>query len=300
MKKIVLFLTLTLFLPLHSISANDNFIDKDYIIKISKQLTGEMDIDIDGKTFRIHGRGSYKERDTQKFLVHEFKKLGYSTTIQIFPDLRAERPYKVSGKNVIAENPNASGNKTIIVSAHLDAHFNGANDNASGIAVMLGIAKALAKRVPFVNIKFVAFDKEEVGLDGSRYYVRNTSFSDFEGNLNMDMVGFPLFPKKLFLRHCNYPPSRKFFKSFFRAMNEIVMKGKTGFKIETFCKGGGSDHASFWKKGLPAIGVSSFLFKNIDEEDPCNHTPCDKFSRLDMEYMSIISGLLAKTLLNYY
>ena len=68
----------------------------------------------------------------------------------------------------------------MIVGAHYDcvAAGAGADDNASGVAVMLEIAERIAKYKPEYDIVFVAFGAEEVGLKGSAYYVSQMSAAD--------------------------------------------------------------------------------------------------------------------------
>jgi hypothetical protein len=87
---------------------------------------------------------------------------------------------------------------TIIVSAHYDhlgeqgaSYFPGANDNASGIGVMLEVARILANRQqqPKCNILFAAWTSEEEGLYGSRWFTEKTPTKGISAVLNMDTVG---------------------------------------------------------------------------------------------------------------
>ena len=76
----------------------------------------------------------------------------------------------VPSLSVAAELP---GSSLLIVGAQLDSveRSPGANDNASGVAVMLELARVLAARPP-LGVRFIAFDAEEVGRFGSKAYVR--------------------------------------------------------------------------------------------------------------------------------
>ncbi len=106
------------------------------------------------------------------------------------------------GYNVIGylpgNNPQLK-NEAIVVGAHLD-HLGkcheimpGANDNASGVAVVLGIAEALSKcsRQLGRSVIFICFGAEEQGIVGSEYYLNNSLFSLDKtiGFINMDGVG---------------------------------------------------------------------------------------------------------------
>ena len=89
---------------------------------------------------------------------------------------------------------------TIIISAHYDHlgktgdgdnYFPGANDNASGIGVMLETARILANRQqqPKCNILFAAWTSEEEGLYGSRWFTENSPTSGIKEVINLDTVG---------------------------------------------------------------------------------------------------------------
>lgn len=82
--------------------------------------------------------------------------------------------------------------KTLVIGAHYDGvDTPAANDNASGIATVIEIAKLLSKEPVKCNVQFIAFGSEETGLIGSTYYMKNlkTEISDMIGMINLDMVG---------------------------------------------------------------------------------------------------------------
>lgn len=88
--------------------------------------------------------------------------------------------------------------KSIIISAHYDhlgmmgkAIFPGANDNASGVAMLLSLANYFSDKSPKYNLVFIAFGAEEAGILGSKYYVENPLFplDDIKFVLNLDIMG---------------------------------------------------------------------------------------------------------------
>ena len=98
-------------------------------------------------------------------------------------------------RNVIAEMPeSADTGKTVVVGAHYDTvpDSPGANDNSSGIATIMTIAKQVAgNSYPFA-VRFVLFGSEEMGLLGSRHYVDTLGPEGIESTiamLNFDTVG---------------------------------------------------------------------------------------------------------------
>jgi hypothetical protein len=95
--------------------------------------------------------------------------------------------------------------QTVLVSAHydhigtrdfgegVDGTFNGANDNASGIAAMLAIAEALAAAAPRRSVLFVAFCGEERGLLGSHHFAAQPlrPLDGMVAHVNLEMLGRP-------------------------------------------------------------------------------------------------------------
>ena len=96
----------------------------------------------------------------------------------------------VEGKN---------SDSTIVFIAHYDhlgmlgpdATFNGANDNASGTAMLLSLAKNYSENKPNYNTVFIAFGAEELGLIGSKYFTENPLFplSEIKFLMNFDLAG---------------------------------------------------------------------------------------------------------------
>lgn len=111
----------------------------------------------------------------------------------------------VKGENVIVEQFCGDSPRQLLLTAHTNKYFSspGANDNASGVAVLLEIINHLKQRNPkkTIGIKVVFFDHEDglAILDGSSYFVNHTDLSNITFVLNLDGVGignsFTLSPK---------------------------------------------------------------------------------------------------------
>ena len=100
-----------------------------------------------------------------------------------------------NSRNIIAERAGTSGDeRTLIVGAHYDTTpgTQGANDNGTGVAVLLRVAEELAAwELPF-DVRFLFFGAEEVGLLGSEHYVEGLTLEDrvsIIGMVNIDSVG---------------------------------------------------------------------------------------------------------------
>lgn len=107
---------------------------------------------------------------------------------------------KYISKNICAYFPGTVNNDTILVlSAHYDhlggmgkvTYFPGANDNASGVSMLLNLVKYYSKNPPKYKTVFVFFAGEEAGLLGSKYFVENTAIdlSKIKFLLNLDLLG---------------------------------------------------------------------------------------------------------------
>jgi hypothetical protein len=118
---------------------------------------------------------------------------------------------QLTSDNVVAVLPGSDAklrSEYVVLSAHLDhvgvgkpingdTIYNGAMDNASGIATLIEVAKTLAAKPPRRSVVFLAVTGEEKGLLGSRYYAAKPTVpaGSIVANINMDMF-LPLFPLK--------------------------------------------------------------------------------------------------------
>jgi hypothetical protein len=114
--------------------------------------------------------GTQNERSAEQYIIETFTKLGYTPVTQTF-NAWDEEDAEYLSENVIAVKPGDSP-KEIIVGAHYDSGSEGlgADDNASGVGVMLEVAERIAKMQTPYTIRFIAFGSEENDLDGSYYY----------------------------------------------------------------------------------------------------------------------------------
>ncbi|GAA1026969.1 hypothetical protein GCM10009557_06510 [Virgisporangium ochraceum] len=139
---------------------------------------------------RAHGRPGYLA--SVNYIKGQLDAVGYSTVIQSFTYNGA------TGYNLIADWPGGDPNQVLMTGAHLDSVTAGPgiNDNGSGSAAILEVAKAVASTgyQPGKHLRFGWWGAEELGLRGSQFYVNNLPSSErtkIKGYLNFDMVGSP-------------------------------------------------------------------------------------------------------------
>ena len=193
-----------------------------------------------------------------------------------------------TGYNVIGIMPGSDPDlrgESVIVGAHYD-HLglggfgaldpdstgivhNGADDNASGAAALVHIARRLRGNPPKRTIVFIAFAGEELGLLGSAYYVRHPVYplSQTEAMVNMDMIG-RIRNNRLIVFGA---ATAREFPALLDSLNWYA-----GFDLKATGDGyGPSDHASFYAAGLPVLHVFTDLHedyhRSTDDVYKINH-----------------------------
>lgn len=147
--------------------------------------------------------------------------------------------------------------KFFFVTAHYDhlgkmgpeVYFPGANDNASGTAMMMDLARYYSNNPPDISIVFIAFGAEETGLHGSRYFSQNIPFpkDNVLFSLNLDMVGTGS-------AGVNVVNGRILHEYF----NTLIAINKKEDYLKKVGKRGGaanSDHYFIYKAGIPAFFI---------------------------------------------
>ena len=200
-------------------------------------------------------------------------------------------------RNVIGWIPGRDSSRALVIGAHYDhlgfgaegslapdsklPHL-GADDNASGVAAMLGVAaqaseSARAGRPSLDILVFCAFTGEEMGLVGSSYYVDHPArpLENVDAMLNMDMVG-RLRDNRLMVMGTG------------TAAEFPVLVGNAnraaGFDLKTSSDGfGPSDHSSFYKEKVPVLmlftGAHADYHKPSDTPDKINAAGLERVSR---------------------
>ncbi|MBC8323576.1 MAG: M20/M25/M40 family metallo-hydrolase [Candidatus Marinimicrobia bacterium] len=195
---------------------------------------------------------------------------------------------KSKGINLLGLIPgDGSTNEIIIIGAHLDhlgfggkgsgslrpdekAIHNGADDNASGAAGLLEIAEKLSTNSKPLkrDVLFIAFDAEEKGLLGSKYFVDNptVNLENVSAMLNMDMIG-RLKDSSLTVGGTGTSP-------LFEPLLDSLQQNRP-LKISYSKEGyGPSDHSSFYIKDIPVL----FFFTGSHED---YHKPTDDWEKIN-------------------
>jgi len=179
-----------------------------------------------------------------------------------------------------------------VIGAHYDSVNNpGADDNASGVAGVMEIARVLSTYQTDYTIKYMAFDMEEYGLYGSWAYVSSHWTDDIRGMISMDMIAF-----RGTGYNCDLESVYSTSFPFRLAIQAAVYEYGNGL-VPTLAPGyGGSDHYPFELGGHPAC----LLIESSYGTNPCYHQSCDAVDRpnyIDYAYACnmtrAIAGFLA-------
>jgi len=223
--------------------------------------------------------------------------------VRLSARITIERPATVT-KNVVGvlEGSGPHADETVVIGGHYD-HLgrgglmsgslsflsrdvhNGADDNASGTAMVMEIARRLAARPDPLprRVVFIAFSGEERGLLGSRHYVENPLYplASTVMMINFDMVGRLNDKSELTMIGTGTTPnSEETVKALGKGAG-LVVKTVSGM-TDGF---GGSDHQSFYEKNIPVL----FAFTGIHSD---YHRPSDDSERINFTGMARIADYM--------
>ena len=222
---------------------------------------------------RLAGRktGTIGNQLAQDFIIERFRQIKLT---KYNPEFR--HPFKFgsqlnrNGTNLIGWIPGkVHPERYIVVTAHYDhlgtfgsKIYNGADDNASGVATMLQLAERFAEKSPQHSIMFVATDAEEAGLYGAHAFVNNPPIplENIILNINLDMIAQGGKSKRLYVagtrKNSHLRPMIDQAASEARVCLKVGHEGKTrsrkGFQTRINWRNA-SDHAPFNARDIPYL-----------------------------------------------
>ena len=199
-----------------------------------------------------------------------------------------------TSRNVIAFLPGTKGaKKTIVFTAHYDhlgrmgelTYFPGANDNASGTAMLLTLAKYFKEHPVNVNILFIAFAGEEAGLLGSEHFVNHPTYPLKKMNflVNLDIMGSG--------EEGITVVNATLFNDQFKLLQEINTEKGLLTQVKSRGPAQNSDHYWFTEKGVPAF----FIYTMGSNKN--YHDVFDTYENLTFSEYNDITTLLAEFVL---
>jgi len=217
-------------------------------------------------------------------------------------------------RNIVARYPVKQNTPLIIVGAHLDsvAGTPGADDNASGVAVLLEAARILSQMTLPTQVLFCAFNLEEFNMIGSTAFARKLKAAETKvaAMIALEMVGYTDSrpgSQKLPVGLSRFYPDRGDFIAVIGnwRSNALLRKFAAGMRqvgalpLETLSVPGKgmvipavrlSDHSPFWDLGYPALMITDTSFYR----NPHYHGVTDSLETLDIDFMAKVCEAIVR------
>ena len=264
---------------------------------------------LSGDDLKGRKTGSEGNAEARTFILNEFKSIELNTQ---YPDFQQEFSFENRRENKTYEDAinivgfvaGSESEKLIVITAHYDhvgigrpnnesdSIYNGADDNASGTAALIELAKYFKKNRPQHSMIFAALDGEEMGLQGAKALVKDFPFplEQIVLNINMDMISRNE-NGELYASGTYYTPTLKtILEKIAVDSNPKLLFGhdepNTGRDNWTQS----SDHGPFFSANIPHI-----YFGVEDHVD--YHKPSDSFENIDQQfYVNAVNLILKCTL----
>jgi len=288
-----------LFLGCSNLSAQSiqdliNTIDLNKLNLTLNEFTGEQTTNVNGTAVNILNREESNNDLAADYLTEQ---LTANQNLSV-----ANQPFNTNGRNVIATQLGQTNPASIyVVCAHYDSTANYcADDNATGVAAVLEIARILSTQCVENTIVYALWDEEEIGLKGSSYYASQAAANatNILAVVNMDMMGYD--------GDAVGTPGNNQFDIDYRdiADSEAIKSDLIGVLntynldlsvVEVNPGTAASDHSSFWAQGYSALLVGESWATN--DQTPFYHSSLDRVATLDLPYfhemVKLVMGYMA-------
>jgi Zn-dependent M28 family amino/carboxypeptidase len=287
---------LTAILVLFFTACTDFTTDKEILESLKADVGYLADDSLQGRDIGTEG-----EKLAAAYIANAFEELGLAPKgtegyFQPFTVKKATNPHEqavigtdgegVTGRNVAGFIDNGA-DYTVVIGAHYDhlgyggegslhrgeeAIHNGADDNASGTAAIIQLAKLLKGKDDSFNYLFLAFSGEENGLWGSNYFSKNATINLDSVNymINLDMVGRMNEERTLAVNGVGTSPTWS---------QKLEAANSDSLKLVTSESGvGPSDHTSFYLQDIPVL----HMFTGQHED---YHRPSDDADKINYQGM---------------
>lgn len=268
---------------------NEGHLDNHYITEVLSTLSSD---NMGGRKFGAPS--GYKAGD---YLAKEFARFTLAFDSAYKKEFKKQRIFgqKKTGYNIVGYVKGKKfPTKYILISAHYDhlgklegKIFNGADDNASGVAALLALAKYFKNYPPNYSVLFIATDGEEENLAGAKAFVKQPviELKHLILNINVDMIGQPGKNKRLYLLpSLDLKPTPQFKEHVVKLSGVCTRFGRP---VRTRDIDGGiartdwhnaSDHKVFHDQGIPYIFMGVADHKHY-------HKPSDTFETINLEFL---------------
>ena len=288
MKKVFLLFSLS-FSLIGALSAQTeldliNAVSLDSLSQTLQEFTGEVATNVGGNSVTILNREQSNNDLAGDYLVEKFNAMNSLTV--------TDQPFNTNGRNIIATQLGKTNpNDIYIICAHYDSVADYcADDNASGTATVLEVARILSTQCMDNTLVYALWDEEEIGLRGANFYASqaNNNGDNILGVLNIDMMGYDGDDDDDFDIDV-----RPIANSIEMKDDLVALLATYNFNLNVNVVNPGttaSDHARFWDQGYSAVLVGESW--DNDDQTPYYHSSSDRFSTLDLPYFHELAKLI--------
>lgn len=267
-----------------------------------EKLSGQRTVAVGGVSMLLPTRYTFSSRirNAEQFVYEYYAALGLS--VRYVPWTYGSN----SGRNVVAEVRGASQpERVLLVGGHLDSNSQapyssapGADDNATGTAVTLLIARLLRTYRPAITVRFVHFTGEEQGQWGSKAYARSLRLNNEQviGFINLDMIGWDGDGDRRAEIHTASGPKSNALGTSFLERNDRYGQG-IFFERKTTTASRFSDHSPFWDNDYASFLVIENFFTDAVPRDrnPYYHNTGDLPAQVNYNYVARLGRVALAT-----
>lgn len=261
-----------------------NAVSLDSLSQTLQEFTGEVATNVGGNSVTILNREQSNNDLAGDYLVEKFNAMNSLTV--------TDQPFNTNGRNIIATQLGKTNpNDIYIICAHYDSVADYcADDNASGTATVLEVARILSTQCMDNTLVYALWDEEEIGLRGANFYASqaNNNGDNILGVLNIDMMGYDGDDDDDFDIDV-----RPIANSIEMKDDLVALLATYNFNLNVNVVNPGttaSDHARFWDQGYSAVLVGESW--DNDDQTPYYHSSSDRFSTLDLPYFHELAKLI--------
>ena len=239
------------------------------------------------------GAGTPGGARARAYVAERFKQVGLkpfgASYLQPFKFTPRRETAEREGANVVGYVGGSSRpERFLVVTAHYDhlgvrggQIYNGADDNASGVAGLLAVARHFARRPPRHSIIFVAFDNEEGGGGGAKKFVAEppVPLKSVVLNVNLDMVGRSDKGELYAVGARHYPFLKSYVERVAAQARVRLLQGHDDPALGSGDWTFQSDHGAFHRAGVP------FVYFGV-EDHADYHRPTDDFERITRDFFT--------------
>jgi hypothetical protein len=239
--------------------------------------------------FRTRRATTAELESAGEYILEFFRRCGIAVEYDSFTFTYQGKSYPT--RNIVATIPGkATPEQIVIVGAHYDSTSNdayalapGADDNASGSAAVMEMARVMSRQEFDRTVRFICFSAEELGLLGSRHYAQEAAQKGeaIQGMIDLDMIGYAAkVPEDLDLISNS---SSEWLANLFVSCTGLYTTLPIVKSIRPSVTG--SDHSSFWDQGYSAVmGIEANPLTN-----PFYHRTTDTLATLNMDFAESVT-----------